>query len=118
MWSSCNTSIAALIWRFLNCGVICWLNGRVSVCNNFGGGLYVGGCLFCRIAKSAPQHLLVTGEVVGPFDGLNFETAILAGLWPPRLKNYHGPHRVCTLCIRDVVALDALWGSRQVERLL
>src|SRR5579859_2832846 len=94
------------------------LNVPVDVCNNFGDGLYICGRLFCHITKSASQHLLVTREIVWPFHSLDFETAVLAGLWSPCLKNHHSPYRVRSLRIRDIIALYALRGSRQVERFL
>ena len=74
--------------------------------------------MFRDRAKSAAQHFLVTGEVIWPLDRLDLKAAILAGLWPARLKDHHRPYRVRALRIRDIVTLDALWRGREIERFL
>ena len=70
------------------------------------------------MTKSATQHLLMAGEVIWPFDAFDLEATVLTGLWASCFKNHHCPYRVCSLRIRDIVTLDALWWSSQVERFL
>src|SRR5579883_2353963 len=70
----------------------------------------------CDAAKTAAQHFLMAGEVVGAFDGLDLEAAILAVLRTPALEDNHRADGVGSLRVGDVVAFDALRRRGQVER--
>ena len=70
---------------------------------------------FRGAAEATAQHLLVTGEVVGAFDGLDLEAAVLAVLGPTCLKDDHRANGVCALRVGDVVTFDALWRRGQIE---
>ena len=57
-------------------------------------------------AEPAPQDLLQHGEVIGALHCLDSEVAVVRRLRAAILEDHHGPDRVLTLDIRDVVALD------------
>ena len=86
------------------------------------GSLCPLGCGFCQhaggFAEATAQDFLMAGDIVGAFDGLDFEAAVFAILGASTLEDNHGADRVGALRVGDIVALDALRRGDQIEGLL
>jgi len=69
------------------------------------------------VPETAPEHLLVAGEVVRALDAPHTEAAVLAGPRPALLEDDHAAHGAGALDGADVVALDARGGRGEAERI-
>src|SRR5699024_9948083 len=66
-------------------------------------------CIFLpfsqTVCKAPCKDFSHASVIVGSFDSLDLKLAVIISLWSSPLIDYHGSHRLKTVCVGDIICL-------------